>query len=40
MCVLQYQETALHIAAEHNKLDCIKHLCDAGATVDAKSGVS
>ena len=40
MCVLQYQQTALHIAAWYNKVDCIKLLCDAGAIVDAKDNVS
>ena len=40
MCVLQYQHTALHFAAIYNEVDCIKLLCDAGATVDAKDNVS
>ena len=40
MCVLQDQETALYIAAIYNEVDCIKLLCDAGATVDVKDKVS
>ena len=40
MCVLQYQNTALHYAAGNSEVDCIKLLCDAGATVDAKNRVS
>ena len=40
MCVLQDKHTALHCAAVDNKVDCIKLLCDSGATVDAKNKVS
>lgn len=33
VCVLQYQWTPLHRAAAGNNVNCIKILCDAGATV-------
>ena len=38
--VLQGQWTALHYAAQKGHTNCVKELCVAGATVDAKDGVS
>ena len=40
MCVLQAQSTPLHYAADNNKLNCVKLLCDKGASLDAKNIVS
>ena len=38
--MLQAQRTALHYAVEEGRIDCVKELHKAGATLDAKDSVS